>query len=71
VPNDGHTSAPTEQPGVGLTLSEHVVTGRGEHSPAVVVGVVDDELGAGSAPSIYKAASTALRSLPVSLMTNS
>ena len=45
VPNDGHTSAPTGPRAVGLAFSEHVVTGRGEHSPAVVVGVVDDELG--------------------------
>ena len=44
VPNDGHTSAPTGQRAVGLAFSEHVVTGRGEHSPAVVVGVVDGEL---------------------------
>jgi len=40
VPNDGHTSAPTGQRAARLTFSEHVVTGRGEHSPAVVVGVV-------------------------------
>ena len=44
VPNDGHTSAPTGQRAVRLTFSWHAEKGRGEHSPAVVGGVVDDEL---------------------------